>query len=148
MIDLSDIESVGVPGSNLSADPQETADERGQVVVSPKDSDLLIDIDTDADRRHCYHMLAIMKKIGYPTVVLRDEPSKTGAGHRHMYVRVVGRTLTAHERIALQAACGSDRKRELLSVLRTWCSERAPTLLFESPGFEYPEEPVSDKAPF
>lgn len=134
------------PGSNLSADPQETADERGQIVVSPKDSDLLLDIDTDSDRRHCYHMLGIMEKIGYRSIVLRDEPSKSGNGHRHMYVRILGRTLTAHERIALQAACGSDRKRELLSVLRTWGTERPPTLLFEDPAFVYPE--VREPEPF
>ncbi len=136
--DIETAQATGNPGSNLNTDPAETAEERGQIVVHPLPTDLLIDIDTNEDRRHCYHMLAIMDACGYRTTVLSDAPSKSGDEHRHIYVRC-DRVLTPEQRIALQAACGSDRKRELLSMLRTWGGTRPPTLLFEAPGFVYPE---------
>ncbi len=116
--------------SALEKSPEVEADELGLNVVYPEDDQLLLDIDSDEDAAWLEKMLDVLRENG---VELRVEKTTTSkSGNHHVYIRI-DRDLTPIERVALQACLGSDRKRELLSTLRIWYTNRAPTVLFERP---------------
>lgn len=121
-------------GSHLEDDPGKAAQELGLVIVLPGPRDLFVDIDNEADYLWLLAMVEVMGGVGVQLEVDHVSPSKSGLPRRHVYLRA-DRDLTPVERIALQAALGSDRKRELLSLLRVWLhTDRPPTLFFEQPG--------------
>lgn len=64
-------------------------------------------------------------KLGKPML------TKSKSGHWHAYIRV-NKPLTLQQRIMFQACLGSDRKRELLSLMRQCRGESTPVLLFET----------------
>lgn len=124
--------------SHLNDDPQETAEKLGLQIVEPGPRDVFVDIDTDADYRHLTAMLDVVNAVEVYLKIGAEYPSKSGLPRRHVYV-VADRDLTPVERIAIQATLGSDRKRELLSLLRVWLhTDRQPTVFFEPPGFIVP----------
>ncbi len=121
-------------GSHLEDDPGKVAADLGLVIVLPAPRDVFVDIDTEADYLWLMGMVEVARGVGVQLVVDHVSPSKSGLPRRHVYLRA-DRDLSPAERIALQAALGSDRKRELLSLLRVWLhTDRAPTLFFEQPG--------------
>ena len=121
-------------GSHLEDDPVAAAEKLGMVIVLPSPRDLFVDIDTEADFVWLLAMVAVAGGVGVQLEVDHVNASKSGLPRRHVYL-TADRDLTPTERIALQATLGSDRKRELLSLLRVWlCTDRAPTLFFEQPG--------------
>lgn len=106
-----------------------------RVIVEPQPNELFVDLDVQADLRVLEHLLKVLEHNGVEAVITRNTPSRT-AGHAHVVVRV-DRVLTPLERIALQACLGSDRKRELLALLRVWAGvSYAPTVFFEEPDGE------------
>ncbi len=119
--------------SELNDDPYAEAAEKGWDVVLPGDNELQIDIDDEESLDVYDEMVDVLESTGYYIVNERRTPSK--GGNTHITVKVVGHGLTISplERVALQAMLGSDRKRELLSLLRIWKPEanRPPTLFFE-----------------
>lgn len=116
--------------STLDEVPETDARRLGLDVVYPEKDQLLLDIDSDADATWMEQMLDVLRENGAEVSVEKTTTSKSG--NLHVYIRM-GRDLTPIERVALQACLGSDRKRELLSVLRIWYTDRAPTVLFEKP---------------
>jgi hypothetical protein len=121
--------------SELDDNPYETAATLGMHVMLPSDSELFIDIDCEEDLVHYRAMLEVLKPLAFTdgrALVVMDRviPSKT-LGHFHVVVTLDER-VTPMERIAFQAALGSDRKRELLSLLRIRLQlDRPPTVFFE-----------------
>lgn len=122
--------------SELDDDPIQIAQEAGWRVDLPDQDQLFIDIDSEEDME-VYRQ--IKAKAGDNGVHFHDEqitPSMSGSGHYHIRVRVGGAItwtkLTPMDKIALQAALGSDRTRELLSALRILTNtSRPPTVFFE-----------------
>lgn len=115
-------------------DIYKVAAERGQVVVTPHPNELLIDIDTASDQYVLEAMLALLNQHGISARI--TERTRSLHGGRHFYVKVdIGRPLTDMERVAFQAALGSDRKRELLGILRALGLLTAAhvSVFFESP---------------
>lgn len=110
----------------------EMAEERGLVVVLPREREAFVDIDSEADREHFEVAIAKMAEECGVRHMIRASPSGT-PGHYHAIVRVPWwrDPLSAVERIAIQAALGSDRVRETLGLLRLWRDEEQPTLFFE-----------------
>lgn len=128
-------------GSDLDDDPREVAQRLGLVAVLPGPCDLFVDVDSDAAMDWLLQMLPSLEdEEGALTVeVVTVVVSKSGLPHRHVYLRA-SRALSSLERVALQACLGSDRKRELLSLLRVWSgAARPPTVFFELPGFDGPD---------
>jgi hypothetical protein len=128
--------------SELDDNPYETAATLGLQVMLPSDRELFIDIDCEEDLAHYRAMLEVLKPIAFTdgrALVIMDRviPSKT-PGHFHIVVTLDER-VTPMERIAFQAALGSDRKRELLSLLRIRLDlDRPPTVFFEPHGEQQP----------
>lgn len=112
-------------------DPYAAADNLGLTVIRPKNGELLIDLDSADDRRHMEALLAVLGTNRIASTVrvgLSRRP-----GHYHAYVQIEWpKKLNPVLRIALQACLGSDRKRELLSLLSIATSTGfEPTVFFE-----------------
>lgn len=97
----------------------------------PEDDELFLDIDSNADADWLAQMLEVLHGNCVPFEVEKTTTSKSG--NMHVYIKM-DRKLTPVERVALQACLGSDRHRELLSMLRIWYTDRAPTVFFEKPS--------------
>lgn len=133
------ITKVEVKESDLTEEPrqalkrynQENGDER--VLVFPKRNELFIDIDNEADLDVLHDKLKILERNGQPTEIVRFDESRT-PGHYHVVVRLKGAKLSPTARVAFQACLGSDRSRELLSLLRIgFKTNREATVFFEKP---------------
>jgi hypothetical protein len=118
----------------------------GNVVLSPEDNELLIDCDTEEQFRNFLELFEILNTnlLFYPKPpdAYYDEvklwESKSGAEHYHILI-FLPFTVTSVERIAYQAALGSDPKRELLSLIRMKHGDDFPSILIEKPGFVKPK---------
>ena len=119
--------------SHLDDDPEAAAKKHGQVCVYPGAHELFVDIDCQEDRDWLDEQLAVLSKMNFELEVVREIPSKSGGARCHVYLHSP-RELSNMDRIALQACLGSDRRRELLSIMRTFLKVgRAPTIFFEKP---------------
>jgi hypothetical protein len=101
--------------------------EEGFSIFYPEENELLLDIDSKKDLKHCKLFLSRIKD------ELQDDIShiitkSTTPGHFHVSIKFP-KNITPIERIALQAILGSDRVREMLSLFRLWNGETHPTLL-------------------
>lgn len=126
--------------SDLNDNPATVAKAMGLKAVLPGHTQLLLDIDNDADHAWMTEQIACMAAVGFTVEILSDHPSKSGLPRRHVYIDL-SMELSATERIAWQACLGSDRRRELLSMLRVKHRDisRPPTVLFERVDFEEPK---------
>lgn len=112
------------------------AENRNEKVVLPAEDELLIDIDSLED--YNYFILMVDKFSLHVNKVVRywAEPSRSReAEHYHMYVKLTDR-VNPQERILYQALLGSDRARELFSLVRYLNDDEHPTLFIE------PTEPL------
>ena len=126
--------------SRLNDNPWFAARKLGRKVVLPGPRDLFVDIDTEADYLWLKAQLNTLAALPFGIRIMRELPSKSGLPRRHVYLKTT-RVLTPVERIALQACLGSDRKRELLSMMRVYLETKRPaTIFFEAPEFEPPGE--------
>lgn len=103
----------------------------GLTVVAPEDDELQLDIDEPGDLDVANKMLRVLEAHDIRCEVARATPSKSGNAHVVMRIEWP-RPLDPITRIALQACFGSDRKRELLSLLRhEFGTQNPPTVFFE-----------------
>lgn len=101
-------------------------------VVLPADNELQIDIDNGL------HYATFLRNLESLARNMEDadewliemHPSKSGPPRRHITIQLPG-TVTPWQRIALQAALGSDPMRELLSSIRLMRGDVHPTLFVE-----------------
>ena len=107
--------------------------EEGFEIALPSEFELQIDIDSEQ------HFQAFRDSIGVilrnwetPGIDIEIHPSKSGLPRRHITVTLPF-SVTPWQRIALQAALGSDPIRELLSATRLMRGEPHPTLFSERP---------------
>jgi hypothetical protein len=104
-------------------------------VVFPSDDELQVDIDTDEHYAAFLKSWAIFERdvelfyVEKPTYV--ERPSRSGLPSRHITVKLPF-DVTSEQRIAWQAALGSDPVRELLSMLRDMRGDEHPTLFVEA----------------
>jgi hypothetical protein len=111
----------------------EKAEAEGLVVDLPRESELQLDFDTLAQLEAFRVRLQpiLMEHFG---VIERDVlVTVSKSGHWHVRVALPLKRLTPIERIAFQAACGSDPVRELLSLVMIDNHDSQPTLLHEKP---------------
>lgn len=113
-------------------DPREVADRLGLACVLPEPNELFIDLDDEGDRTHLDAMLALLASLGIYVERVKETVSKSGRAH--VYLRSLSYDLDPLLRIALQACLGSDRKHELLSLVRVLTNQLPATVFFEKPS--------------
>jgi len=106
----------------------EKMEEEGFVIVYPKPNELQLDIDTQQQMDQ-FDRLKWLFDSQLPATEFKMAHSKSGEGY-HITVTLPF-DVTNIERIALQAALGSDPLRELLSIFRYSRNDAEPTLFVE-----------------
>lgn len=111
---------------------QEAARKKGLEIVLPKRDELFIDLDSEAAYRTYKEQVKLLAQ--KETILLETvRYSASGPPHRHVTL-TLKKELSPMMRIALQAALGSDPKREMLSFHRVCAGHPHPTLFFERPA--------------
>lgn len=132
--------STGSPAGSIEKMVADAFEKMARILV-PAPNEIFLDIDNQEDERHARRTLAdeayltAFKSVGREIQNVEWEPSPSGkANHWHVAV-VFNEPLTPPERIALQAALGSDRVHELLSILAHFGGNPIPTVLFKEPAY-------------
>lgn len=108
------------------------AAENNLVVLYPIYDELLLDLDSPEDLMTYYERIGALAE-HYP--FRSDLRTKSAHDRVHMYVSLdmpKERKLTDYERCALQAALGSDYKREIYNLARIQRGDSCPICLFET----------------
>lgn len=115
-------------GPQAVANAAEQAIEQGFEVVRSNERRLLLDLDDQpAVEAYCRVRPLLSEHFGFTTST--TWASKSGKGS-HVVIELE-RPLPFITRIALQAALGSDGKRELLSIIRMYHGCEEPSMLFK-----------------
>jgi len=106
----------------------------GKTVVLPADNQLQIDIDSDEHYAVFMRSAEVLLRNWGDTceIEVEEHPSSSGMPCRHITLTLPF-TVEPWQRIALQAALGSDPVRELLSATRLIRGDIHPTLFVEPP---------------
>lgn len=123
---VSEIYVLKAPNSDRAV---QEANDNNLAVVYPTSNEIQLDLDTETAYETYQTVLPIVSK-HYGIVDIRENASRSGLPKRHVTV-TVDKTLTNFERIALQACLGSDRIREILSVIQERNGDPHPTLFLE-----------------
>ena len=132
--------------SDLSESPQEVADRLGLDLVLPGPLELQIDLDSPDDHVVLTMMRELLAKNGELVEEVKRTTSAGGNTHVTLKMPAGWGELSPLLRVALQACLGSDRKREVLSILRIVRTYDMPaTCFFEKrdgavPGLSTPVE--------
>ncbi len=97
-------------------------------VVLPEPNQLFIDIDSDEDLEFYECQMLILDRFVESTETITASASP---GHYHVVV-TLSRDPSPWERVAMQAALGSDRKRELLAIINRTGDLPGPNCFFEA----------------
>lgn len=102
--------------SNTNRDPNQDAENLGCEVIRPAKNELQIDIDCEADWLVFMDNFRVLQETEVAS--FSNVASRSGKPwHTHVSV-MLAREISMQERILLQAALGSDRKREILGWQR------------------------------
>jgi hypothetical protein len=108
------------------------AKDKGLVVKHPQPNELFLDVDTREQIETFERNVEVLRRwVGVKSVVRTASPSDRP--YRFHYVVTMHHPVTAFERIALQAALGSDPMREMLSLMRIYQNNPHYCLFFEHP---------------
>jgi hypothetical protein len=108
-------------------------DTLGLVVTFPDADELQIDLDSNQDwERHEASWRILARDFGLHESARRITPSRNGGERRHVRI-TMPIDLEPWQRLAFQAALGSDPIRELLSSIRLLNGDEHPSLLVETP---------------
>ena len=119
-----------IAGGNTSAQAREWAAKEGLDVKVPSPNELFIDIDDEKGMYHFNENWPLMADIFGGILRAEITPSRRKPEGKHI-VATLPRNVTPIERIALQAALGSDPRREAHSLRRYFAGDPLPTLFFE-----------------
>lgn len=109
----------------------------GCVVVEPTAHQLQIDIDSAEDLAHFQAgivRIAAKWPCSWEVTPSKSHNPDAGVTRLHITVTFQCHTFTAYERIAFQAVLGSDRMRELNSIMDILHGDPWPTIFFEPKG--------------
>lgn len=102
----------------------------GNRVVYPGENELQLDLDSWEDHQRWQQARDVLDRNEIAYEVVYDAASRSGLPGRHIIIRLPG-PVNPWQRIAMQAAFGSDHIRELLSCIRLMRGDDHPTLLVE-----------------
>lgn len=118
------------PAYDPTTNPIVVAAAKNQVPVLPRENELQLDLDTDEQFARFKEGLDLLMQLGVKASY-SCTPSKT-AGHKHVTVALDVTLETPMERILLQAALGSDPRREIYSWYRARLKSHITTVFFEN----------------
>jgi len=118
------------------------AEANGLALRLPKMNELFIDLDSKGAQEQFLERYAKFVEIFHVTDFTTTS-SKSGYPHLHVII-AIDRDLTDMERVALQAALGSDPKREMLAVKNNGVAENT-SVLFEVKRDEAKKESTSQE---
>lgn len=117
--------------SEVREDAVEKAKRLGLDLIQPKDDEVFVDLDNCDDRSQFQRRIKLAQKL-WPNMTVREQVSGSGGDHRHVYITIPElRPIGDHERIAIQAALGSDAFRELLAVFHGRAGYKYTSVFFE-----------------
>lgn len=99
-------------------------------VVESSDKVLFIDLDSAEAETHFKAQLLVLQE-NCPKIVKDYIYTTSKGGNTHVYMRLT-KSLSLTHRIGLQAALGSDPKREILSFAAAFNNEPTVSVLFET----------------
>jgi hypothetical protein len=111
---------------------KQKAKDQGLLVVFPATTQIQIDIDSEEAYREFNRRLDIVTKHLQNLRFVENKPSRSGLPKRHITIDV-GMDLSEGQRIALQAALGSDPTRELLNITEHLLGMEHSSLFYERP---------------
>lgn len=120
--------------SEVLEDPYAEAERRGLKVVESDPFHLQLDLDGDAVVNE--PVLALLEEAGFTATPAVTLQTRSQHGGSHIYIKLK-RSLWLADRIALQAALGSDARREVRSLLRDVNHTRAEALVLFETEAEY-----------
>jgi len=108
-------------------------EESGLRVVVPRENELQIDIDSEERLENHRKLLSLLssRHSWVPIDNIQMYPSRSGLPGKYHIVITLAHNLDPWERIAWQAALGSDSIRELFSCIRMHYGEVVPVCFFE-----------------
>jgi hypothetical protein len=118
-------------------DVEEVAAARGCYVWDSDDKMLQLDIDSEADLE--FALMQIERMQAHDVYQVREVQVLLSQNDRWHIVVFLWESVEVQERIALQAAMGSDRVRELLNLIRIRKGVKNPVRLFRPIGTQVPE---------
>ena len=95
----------------------------------PADNELFVDIDSEDAWKQFEHVWPVMKK--HYAMRYKSTPSRSGLPKRHVVITLASDKHTLLEKIAMQAALGSDGRRETISIVRALAREDNVVVFFE-----------------
>jgi len=133
----NDVSGMYDPGQDNSKKLEQYAEENGLRLVIAAENELLIDLDTEQGYELFKDQVEVLRQF-MDVLGVQVAPSKSGLPHRHCTVKIrvpANRQTygipTIHERLALQAMLGSDRRCELLRYMRWTFGDPHPILFLE-----------------
>lgn len=112
---------------------EDVANERGQIVVYPKENQVQLDFDNQESFDDFFDILESFRK-GEVKHEIEVKPSRSGLPHRHVTLTFLDGTIFDEpKRILFQLALGSDPIREKLNAMRYFQGVPNPSRLFENP---------------
>lgn len=117
---------------------EEVAEQRGLVVVYPKDNELQLDIDSEEQWTEFIRRKAFFDEFFWgqsQTYEMVTTISASGYPKRHVTMAFKDRTFDHYQRMTYQAALNDDPKRTFLGLARLLQGrdDNPPTTLFEKP---------------
>lgn len=122
-------------------DKATVAAQRGCLVHLPEPDELFVDIDDEASRLRFDAVVQILADRGLVKEAIGTPSPSLKPGREHLRVRLSRPVRDERERVLLQAALGSDGKREACSYFELEAGERDVTCFFELPGWQRPPPP-------
>ncbi len=117
------------------SDPRENAVDKakrlGLLLVEPKPDELFVDIDSRRAMDEFLNRLSRFISVYKGTTV---QYTTSVGGNWHAYVTVPGWSFTMDQRVAMQAALGSDPLREMIAMKHHHEGYAYPSVFFEKDG--------------
>lgn len=105
-----------------------TAEKEGFTVIERQPNELLLDLDTPESYKQYEYMRPVIDRMYH--IIGYDRGWVSKSGNKHLII-TIEQGISEVEAIALQAACGSDPKREVLCLLRLKNGIEKPIRLFK-----------------
>lgn len=99
-------------------DLEAIAEERDCGLLYPRDDEVFLDLDDKTSQDRYYEGLRFINDL-LPKLILstKEQPSRSGGNKIHVILKL-NQPIMPELRLALQAALGSDQKREILNISR------------------------------